>query len=85
LTERLPLVGEVVPTFADRVCHVLSVTEPYGRILGILDRSGQSSWLQIQGVRIRFPVLPDFLTNGGSGTGFTQPRAYNLGAAWKKK
>jgi hypothetical protein len=26
-------------TFADRVCHVVSVTDPYGRILGFLDRS----------------------------------------------
>jgi hypothetical protein len=25
--------------FADRVCHVVSVTDPYGRILGFLDRS----------------------------------------------
>jgi hypothetical protein len=24
----------LVPTFADRVCHVVSVTDPYGRILG---------------------------------------------------
>jgi hypothetical protein len=26
-------------TFADRWCHVVSVTDPYGRILGFLDRS----------------------------------------------
>jgi hypothetical protein len=25
--------------FADRGCHVVSVTDPYGRILGFLDRS----------------------------------------------
>jgi hypothetical protein len=25
--------------FADRGCHVASVTDPYGRILGFLDRS----------------------------------------------
>jgi hypothetical protein len=25
--------------FADRGCHVVSVTDPYGRILGLLDRS----------------------------------------------
>jgi hypothetical protein len=36
--------------------------------------SGQSSWLQIQRSRVRFPALPDFLRNGGSGTGSTQPR-----------
>jgi hypothetical protein len=28
-----------MPTFADRGCHVVSVTDPYGRILGFLDRS----------------------------------------------
>jgi hypothetical protein len=29
---------KLVPTFADRGCHVVSVTDPYGRILGFLDR-----------------------------------------------
>jgi hypothetical protein len=38
-TERLPLVGEVFPTFADSGCHVVSVTDPYGRIPGFLDKS----------------------------------------------
>jgi hypothetical protein len=28
-----------LPTFADRGCHVVSVTDPYGRILGFLARS----------------------------------------------
>jgi hypothetical protein len=28
-----------LPTFADRGCHVVSVTDPYGRILDFLDRS----------------------------------------------
>jgi hypothetical protein len=27
-TERHPLVGEVVPTFADRMCRVVSATDP---------------------------------------------------------
>jgi CBS-domain-containing membrane protein len=36
-TERPPLVG-VVPTSADRGCHMVSVTDPYGRILGFLDQ-----------------------------------------------
>jgi hypothetical protein len=26
-------------TFADRGCHVVSVTDPYGRIIDFLDRS----------------------------------------------
>jgi hypothetical protein len=38
LTERPPLVGEVGAKFADRGCHVVSVTDPYGRILGFLHR-----------------------------------------------
>jgi hypothetical protein len=33
------LLAKLVPTFAVRGCHVISVTEPYGRILGFLDRS----------------------------------------------
>jgi CBS-domain-containing membrane protein len=28
----------LVPTFADRGCHVVSVMDPYDRILGFLDR-----------------------------------------------
>jgi hypothetical protein len=34
------LLAKLVPTFADSGCHVVSVTDPYGRILGFLDRSG---------------------------------------------
>jgi hypothetical protein len=33
------LSAKLVPIFADRGCHVVSVTDPYGRILGFLDRS----------------------------------------------
>jgi hypothetical protein len=36
-------------------------------------------------VRVRFPALPDFLGSSESGTGSTQPREYNWGAASKKK
>jgi hypothetical protein len=38
-TERPPLVGEVSANFAAIGCHVVGVTDPYGRILGFLDRS----------------------------------------------
>jgi hypothetical protein len=33
------LSAKLVPTFADRGCHVVSVTDPYCRIIGFLDRS----------------------------------------------
>jgi hypothetical protein len=33
------LLAKLVPTFADRRCHVVSVTDPYDRILAFLDRS----------------------------------------------
>jgi hypothetical protein len=32
------LSAKLVPTFVDKGCHVVSVTGPYGRILGFLDR-----------------------------------------------
>jgi hypothetical protein len=38
-TERPPHVGEVVPTFADRGCCVVSLTDPPIVSLGFLDRS----------------------------------------------
>jgi hypothetical protein len=31
--------AKLMPTFADRGCHVVSVTVPYSRILYFLDRS----------------------------------------------
>jgi hypothetical protein len=49
-TERPSLVGEVMPSFADRGCHVVSVTDPYGRILGFLDRSRYFSVCQMSNV-----------------------------------
>jgi CBS-domain-containing membrane protein len=33
------LSAKLVPTFADRGFHVVSVTDPYSRILGFLDQS----------------------------------------------
>jgi hypothetical protein len=38
-TKRPPLVGEVVPTLADRGCCVVSATDPPVVSLGFLDRS----------------------------------------------
>jgi hypothetical protein len=39
-TKRPPLVCEVTANFfADRGCHVVSVTDPYDHIIGFLDRS----------------------------------------------
>jgi hypothetical protein len=35
--------------------------------------SGQSSWLQTQRSRVRFPTLPHFLSNSGFGTWSTHP------------
>jgi hypothetical protein len=35
--------------------------------------SSQSTWLQTQRSRVRFPALPNFLSSSGSGTGSTQP------------
>jgi CBS-domain-containing membrane protein len=32
------LLAELVPTFAERGCHVVGLMDPYGRILGFLDR-----------------------------------------------
>jgi hypothetical protein len=33
------LSAKLVPTSADRGCNVISVTDPYGRILGFLNRA----------------------------------------------
>jgi hypothetical protein len=33
------LSAKLVPPFEDRECYVVSMTDPYGRILGFLDRS----------------------------------------------
>jgi hypothetical protein len=39
LPSDLCLSAKLVPTFTDGVCHVISVTDPYGRTLDFLDRS----------------------------------------------
>jgi hypothetical protein len=51
--------------------------------LPLWSSGGQSSWLQIQKSRVRFPALKDFPRSSASGTGSTQPREYNW-ATWKK-
>jgi hypothetical protein len=33
------MLAKLVPTFAERVCRVVSATDPHDRILGFLDRS----------------------------------------------
>jgi CBS-domain-containing membrane protein len=38
------LSAKLVQTFADRRCHVVSVTDPYGRIVGFLVRSSYFSF-----------------------------------------
>jgi hypothetical protein len=48
------LSAKVVPTFADRECHVVNVTDPYGLILGFLDRSRYLS----------FEVAPQLYSRG---------------------
>jgi hypothetical protein len=48
--------------------------------LMLLGYSGQSSWLQNLGFRVRVLVQPDFPSRSGSGTGSTQSREDNLGA-----
>jgi hypothetical protein len=42
-----------------------------------LRSSGQSSWLQIQRSRVRYPALPDFLRSSGSGMVSAKPREDN--------
>jgi hypothetical protein len=39
--------------------------------------NGQSVWLEIQRVRVRFPELPDFPRSSGSRTGSSQPHDDN--------
>jgi hypothetical protein len=34
---------KLVPTIADRGCHVVSVTDPYGRIFGFLDLNSKNA------------------------------------------
>jgi hypothetical protein len=51
-TEQPRLSEKLVPTFADRVCDVVSVTDTYGRIFGFLDlgssHTGQQKLLNLK-------------------------------------
>jgi hypothetical protein len=42
------LSAKLMTTFADRGCHVVSVTDPHGRILGFLDREMSASNLRMR-------------------------------------
>jgi hypothetical protein len=58
-TEWPPLSAKWLPTFVDRGCHVVSVTDPYGRILGFLDRStlwnrlAKSAWEYLTATQLK--------------------------------
>jgi hypothetical protein len=72
-----------LPTFVDRRCHVVSVTDPYGCILGFLDLS---RYYFFQIAPQLYSTIPGTTRKKSSGsvTGSTQPRDYNWGAIWKK-
>jgi hypothetical protein len=50
-TERPPIVGEVSAKFSDRECHVVNVTDPYGRNLFLNRR-----FLQIDSIYFKLDV-----------------------------
>jgi hypothetical protein len=74
-TTEMKTVRKAVRKTRLRVYHVTNYDGPP------LWSSGQSSWLQILRSRVRFPALPAFLRSSGAGTGSTQPREDNRGAA----
>jgi hypothetical protein len=43
------LLAKLVPTFVDKGCHVVIMTDPYGCILNFLDRLDQILKLQFTG------------------------------------
>jgi hypothetical protein len=51
------LSAKLVPTFADRGCHVVSVTDPFGRVLGFLDRRHNKTKTKLLGLSPR--TTPD--------------------------
>jgi hypothetical protein len=55
------LSAKIVPTFADRGCHVVSVTDPYSRILGFLDRHIHTTLTINNNVILYFIILLHYL------------------------
>jgi hypothetical protein len=59
------LTAKLMPTFANRKCYVVSLTDPYGHILGFLDRSRYFSFqvaLQLYSRVCVDPVRTSMLT-----------------------
>jgi hypothetical protein len=72
------LLAKLVQTFADRGWHVDSVTDPYGRILGFLDRS-RYFFFQVAPQlysRVWVDPVPDPLLLIKSGSAGNRTRAY---------
>jgi hypothetical protein len=61
--ERPPLVGEISAKFVDKRRHMVSPTDPYGRILGFLDRSRYSLSSSSSVVLMRLRAPRSRLTN----------------------
>jgi hypothetical protein len=66
-TERPPLVDEVSANLLDRVRHVISLTDPYGGMLGYLDRSRYFSFQVASGLYSRGCVDPVLRKSGCTG------------------
>jgi hypothetical protein len=76
LTDRATAVlsSKLVPTFVDRGCHVVSVTDPYDRILGFLDKS-----------RFFYQLAPQLYSRGWVDTGTSYNSVWKLrNVSWDK-
>jgi hypothetical protein len=60
----------IIPLFLIRFVNssFVCILVCFAKYVSPLWSTGQSSWLQIQRSRVRFPALSDFLRSGGSGT-----------------
>jgi hypothetical protein len=65
-----------VPTFPLLFCPS-AINSGLVLVRPLLLSSGQEFLVTDPEVPVRFPALPDFLRNRGSGTGSSQPREYN--------